>query len=116
MLKVLRPSTCVRQSFPIACTSSSGPWKNTLTIRLQPVEFDWRRDDDDDDDELLLLPDGRDEDESFEDSPATVEVDECFKVDGPARDEGDDLESFGLAFVEVLEELLRGEMHKWDCS
>jgi hypothetical protein len=28
------------QSFPIACTSSPGPWKNTLTILLQPVEFD----------------------------------------------------------------------------
>lgn len=86
----------------MACTSSSGPLKNTLTIRLQPVEFDWTRDDDD---ELLLL-DGRDDDESFDDeSPAAVEAVECFKVDGPARDDGDDLESFVLAFVEVLEEL-----------
>jgi hypothetical protein len=86
----------------MACTSSSGPWKNTLTIRLQPVEFDWTRDDDDDE---LLLPDGRD-DEGFDDSPVAVEAVECFKVDGPARDDdGDDLESFELAFVEVLEEL-----------
>jgi hypothetical protein len=84
------------QSFPMACTSSSGPWKNTLTIRLQPVELDWRRDD-----VVLLLPDGRDDD-GFEDSPETV--DECLRVEGPANDDCDDLESFGLVF-EVLEEL-----------
>lgn len=82
------------QSFPMACTSSSGPWKNTLTIRLQPVEFDWRRDD-----VVLLLLDGRD---GFEDSPEAL--DECLLVEGPASDDCDDLESFELEF-EVLEEL-----------
>jgi hypothetical protein len=89
------------QSFPIACTSSSGPWKNTLTIRLQPVEFDWRRDE-----VVLLLLDGRDDD-GFEDSPDAL--DECFVVDGPANDDCDDLESFELEF-EVLEELFRGKI------
>lgn len=88
----------VHQSFPIACTSSSSPWKNTLTIRLQPVEFDWMRDDEDDDDDEGLLPDGSDD--ALDDSPVVVV--EYFKVDGP--EDGDDLESFESAF-EVLEVL-----------
>lgn len=82
------------QSFPIACTSSSGPWKNTLTILLQPVEFDWIRDEEAEADELLLLPPEAVVDD-FDDSPVV-----CFELDGPAVD-GDDLESFELV-VEVL--------------
>lgn len=84
----------------MACTNSSGPWKNTLTIRLQPVEFDWRRDEEDD--ELLLL-DKKDDDGSFEDSPVAAAG--CFRVDGPASDDVDDLESFRLVFVDALEVL-----------
>lgn len=56
---------------------------------------------------MLLLPDGRD-DEGFEFSPV---ADECLRVDGPASDDCDDLESFGLVFVEVLEELRRRKMN-----
>jgi hypothetical protein len=58
--------------------------------------LDWRRDE-----VVLLLPDGRDDD-GFDDSPEAV--DECLRVEGPASDDCDDLESFGLVF-EVLEEL-----------
>ena len=57
---------------------------------------------------MLLLPDGRD-DEGFEFSP---EADECLRVDGPASVDCDDLESFGLVFVEVLEELM-GRKFVW---
>lgn len=87
------------QSFPIACTSSSDPLKNTFTIRLQPVEFDWRSDDDDEDAEVLEL-DGivfescseDDDDEAW-----------CFELelDGNAIDE-DDFESFKLVPILVL--------------
>lgn len=70
-------------------------------MRLQPVEFDWMSDDDDE----VLLPDWAD-DEALDDSPVVVVV-EYFWVDGPA-DDGDDLESFELAF-EVLEELRENE-------
>lgn len=76
-----------------------------MTIRLQPVEFDWMSDDDEDEDDELLLPDGADD--TFEDSP-----DEYFVVDGPAA-VGDDFESFVLA-VEVLEELLGGKSLDWN--
>lgn len=81
----------------MACTSSSGPWKNTLTIRLQPVEFDCISDDIVEADALLLLPPEAVVD-GFDDSPVV-----CFELDGPAVD-GDDLESFELV-VEVLGEL-----------
>lgn len=57
----------------MACTSSSGPWKNTLTIRLQPVELDWINDDDVEDDELLLLP-HEDVVDGLDDSPVV-----CFE-------------------------------------
>lgn len=74
------------QSFPMACTRS-GPWKKTLTIRLQPVELDWRSDEDIE--ELLL----EGFDEALDDSPA-ADV-EYFEFDGPAVAD-DDLESFVL--------------------
>lgn len=55
------------------------------------------------DDDEVLLPDGTDD--VFDDSPVVVEY---FRVDGPAFDDDDDLESFGLVF-EVLEELSWGK-------
>lgn len=79
----------------MACTSSSGPWKNTLTIRLQPVEFDWTRDDDAEADELLLLPPEAAVD-GFDVSPVV-----CFEFDV----DGDGLESFELEVIDALEEL-----------
>lgn len=75
-----------RQSFPIACTISSDPLKNTLIIRLQPVELDCRSE------ELLDILEF--------DFDGSLEELWCFEPDGNAEE--------GLvvvSFVLLLEEL-----------